>query len=150
MFISLDKWKRQKKVENNALNLMSLNCKHKNWETELTVLLKSKHHFTSYLWNVKATENYIGKLIQFSKLGIRSEKIWKLDRQRVKTKFKGAVLLNVSNNLLFALMVKFIENNYSLLINGYLPAVHCGFIFSRIRACYEGFELLFFEILSRK
>ena len=114
MFISLDKWKRQKKVENNALNLMSLNCKHKNWETELTVLLKSKHHFTSYLWNVKATENYIGKLIQFSKLGIRSEKIWKLDRQRVKTKFKGAVLLNVSNNLLFALMVKFIENNYSL------------------------------------
>ena len=119
MFISLDKWKRQKKVENNALNLMSLNCKHKNWETELTVLLKSKHHFTSYLWNVKATENYIGKLIQFSKLGIRSEKTWKLDRQRVKTKFKGAVLLNVSNNLLFALMVKFRENNYSLLlING--------------------------------
>ena len=63
---------------------------------------------------MKATENYIGKLIQFSKLGIRSEKIWKLDRQRVKTEFKGAVLLNVSNNLLFALMVKFIENNYSL------------------------------------
>ena len=67
---------------------------------------------------MKATENYIGKLIQFSKLGIRSEKIWKLDRQRVKTKFKGAVLLNVSNNLLFALMVKFIENNYSLRLNG--------------------------------
>ena len=67
---------------------------------------------------MKATENYIGKLIQFSKLGIRSEKTWKLDRQRVKTEFKGAVLLNVSNNLLFALMVKFIENNYSLWLNG--------------------------------
>ena len=67
---------------------------------------------------MKATENYIGKLIQFSKLGIRSEKTWKLDRQRVKTEFKGAVLLNVSNNLLFALKFKFIENNYSLWLNG--------------------------------